>query len=109
MKDRIPRGKLRHTWVSEFVKRRFSIFSRPWEIWKLPLKKLTVLIIKSWKRKFRENWSEYIKSSLFSSKIREISIKLFSSSRDASLLLKNLKIRTKKLSAVKKSELSTKS
>jgi len=55
LKDKILRGKLKPTWVSEFVKKKFSIFSTLWEIWKLPSKKPTVQITRSWKRKFLEN------------------------------------------------------
>ena len=104
----MSREKPKLSWDSVFVRRKYStLIQMPKTIQKLLVIKLVMVVFKKLKKKLAENQLESIKLLPLNSKSNTISIKPFNTSKNVLMLLRELKTRTKKLSAIKKQVIFT--
>lgn len=99
----MSREKPKLSWDSVSVKRKYStLIQMPKTIQKLLVIKPVMVVFKKLKKKLAENQLESIKLLPPNSKSNTILIKLFNTSKNVLMPLRELKTRIKKLSAIKK-------
>ena len=109
LEPNLQKVRLRHTWVLENVKNRFSTSSMLWAIWKLPLKKRLMETLVSLRRRLVKNLLECIKRLLINFKRKMILTKLYNFSKSAQMPLKELNLEMKKQNAINRLVTSKKS